>query len=109
MSFDHRVENFSKLITLLSNQPLYAPNETDLQVPALNNLLTSMQTTNTAVINTATPLSNARIARNDVLYAPTTGLYDIAADVKKYVKSIYGATSAQFKQVSGLKFTPNKD
>jgi ADP-heptose:LPS heptosyltransferase len=104
MSFDNRIENFSKLITLLTNEPLYAPNETDLKLIALNTLLTSLKNTNTAVVNGTTLLSNARIARNTMLYAIGTGLVDIAAEVKKYVKSIFGATSPQYKQVSGLKF-----
>jgi hypothetical protein len=108
MSFDSRIENFSKLITLLTNEPLYAPNETDLKLIALNTLLTSLKTTNTAVVNGTTPLSNARISRNSILYATGTGLVDIAGEVKKYVKSVFGGTSPQYKQVSGLKFTRPK-
>ena len=60
---------------------------------------------NTAVINALTPLSNARIARNNLLYNTGTGLVDLAGEVKKYVKSVFGTTSPQYKQVSGLKFT----
>jgi len=105
MSFDNRIENFSKLITLLTNEPLYAPNETDLKLTALNTLLTSLKTTNTAVVNTTTPISNARIARNKTLYNLVTGLYDIQLEVKKYVKSVFGATSPEYKQISGIKFT----
>ena len=37
--------------------------------------------------------------------ATGTGLVDTAGDVKKYVKSVFGGTSPQYKQVSGLKFT----
>lgn len=63
---------------------------------------------NTAVITATTDLSNGRIARNKVLYLPKTGLYDIAQEVKKYVKSVFGATSPEYKQVSGIKFTTYK-
>lgn len=52
----------------------------------------------------AAPLSNARITRNAELYADDTGLVDRAGLVKKYVKSLYGADSPQFKQISGLEF-----
>ena len=41
-----------------------------------------MKTKNTAVITATTPLINARIARNTVLYATGTGLVDTAGDVK---------------------------
>jgi hypothetical protein len=105
MSFDNRIENFSKLITLLTNEPLYAPNETDLKLTTLNSLLNQLKTTNTAVVNTTTPISNARIARNKTLYNLVTGLYDIQLEVKKYVKSVFGATSPEYKQISGIKFT----
>lgn len=108
MSFDQRIENMDKLIQLLSAQTGYAPNETDLKVTTLTTLLGDMKTKNTAVINALTPLSNARIARNTILYATGTGLVDIAGEVKKYVKSVFGGTSPQYKQVSGLKFTKVK-
>jgi hypothetical protein len=105
MSFDNRIENMDKLIQLLASQPGYAPNETDLKVATLTALLADMRTKNTAAINALTPLSNARIARNTILYATGTGLVDTAGEVKKYVKSVFGGTSPQYKQVSGLKFT----
>lgn len=106
MSYDNRIENMEKLIQLLSSQPGYAPNETELQVASLNTLLADMQAKNTAAINALTPVSNARIARNNLLYKKGTGLIDIAGEVKKYVKSVFGASSPQYKQVGGLKFNP---
>ena len=56
------------------------------------------------MINAEVVYSNARISRNSVLYAENTGLVEIALEVKKYVKAIFGATSPQYKQVSGIKF-----
>jgi hypothetical protein len=47
----------------------------------------------------------ARIERDEALYGEDTGLEDVSQDVKKYVKSLFGATRPQYKQVSGLKFT----
>ncbi|MFA4922877.1 MAG: hypothetical protein WC557_01645 [Ignavibacteriaceae bacterium] len=109
MGFDNRIDNLDKLIQLLSAQTGYAPNETELSTAALATLLTNMKTTNTAAIDAFTPLSNSRIERNKSLYAEKTGLVDISADVKKYVKSVFGATSPQYKQVSGLKFTKPRE
>ena len=63
-----------------------------------------MKTKNTAVITAATALSNTRIARNDILYKATVGLVGVVQEVKKYVKSAFGATSSQYKQISGLPF-----
>jgi hypothetical protein len=104
-SFDGQIENFSKLIQTLSAEPLYTPNEPELQVSSLNAVLTDLKTKNSAVILATTNASNARINRDKVLYADLTGLYDIAQAVKQYVKSVFDATSPQFKQVSGIKFT----
>lgn len=104
MSFDSRLDNLDKLIKFLASVALYAPNEADLKVAALTTLYNDLKAKNTAVINATTPLSNARIARNDILYKPGTGLIDIALDVKKYIKSVYSATGPQYKQVSKLEF-----
>lgn len=105
-SYVQVAEAFGQLIKILDQEPLYSPNEVPLQVPTLTTLRNSMLNVNQEVMDTATPLSNSRIDRNNILYADDTGLCDLAADVKKYVKSVYGATSPQFEQVSGLKFTP---
>ncbi len=82
------------------NSILYTPNEADLKVTALSTLYNELKTKNSAVVTATTPLSIARIARNDVLYKNITGLLDIASDVKTYIKSVFGTTGAQFKQVS---------
>jgi len=107
-SYDSLIENFKKLIDLLQSEPTYKPNEVELQVGTLATLATDMGTKNTAVINAVTDISNARITRNKTLYQPKTGLYDIAQEVKKYVKSVFGATSPEYKQVSKIKFTKPK-
>ena len=104
LSFDSQVENLDKLVQLLSAQSAYKPNETDLTVDALKELLNNMRAANTDVVNAATPVSNARISRNNVLYHPTDGMLERAKDTKLYVKSVFGASSPQYKQVSKIKF-----
>jgi hypothetical protein len=105
MSYDSRLDNFDKLIKLLSSVPLYVPNEADLKITALTAVLNDLKNKNTAVTNAEVPLNNARIVRNNVLYKQDTGLVDIALDVKTYIKSVYGATSPQYKKISKIKFT----
>jgi hypothetical protein len=104
MSYDNRLDNFDKLIKLLTSVTLYAPNESDLKVTALATLYTDLKAKNSAVVTATTPLSNARISRNDLLYKSNTGMIDIALDTKTYIKSLFGATSPQYKQVSKLEF-----
>lgn len=104
MGFDNRINNFDSLIQLLITIPEYAPNEADLKTASLATYLQSLKTVNASATDAETALDNARIARNEVLYKPSTGLVDVAASVKLYVKSVFGATSAQYKQVSALTF-----
>lgn len=104
-SFDNLVDHFAQLITTLSAEPSYVPNESELSIAGLNTYLADLRAKNTAVVNTFATFSNARITRNTTLYNPNTGLLDIAKDVKLYIKSIYGTSSQQYKQVSALKFT----
>jgi hypothetical protein len=104
MSYDNRLDNFDKFIKQLTSVTLYAPNEADIKVAALTALYNDLKAKNAAVIAATTPLSNARIARNDIFYKPSTGLVDIAFDTKVYIKSVFGPTSQQYKQVSKLAF-----
>ena len=104
MSFDNRIENFDRLIMLLSSIPLYNPNEAELKVETLKTLHNQLKEKNTEVILPIVQLSNSRIARNKILYSENTGLVDVALDSKTYIKSIFGATSPQYKQISKLRF-----
>jgi hypothetical protein len=105
LSYDSKLENLDKLIMLLTSVPLYNPNEEDLKVESLKTLYNEFKTMNNDVLTATIQLSNARISRNDILYKSLTGLVDIAFDSKVYIKSVFGATSPQFKQVSKLNFT----
>ncbi len=104
MSFDSRLNNLDKLIKLLASVTLYTPNEAELKVTALTALYNDLKTKNAAVTAATTPLSHARITRNDVMYKPNTGLVDMALDTKTYIKSVFGASSPQYKQISKLAF-----
>lgn len=107
-SYDNRLENFSKLFLQLQNIPQFRPNELELQPQAIKAFYDNMVEKNNAAILTTVALSNARIARNKVLYEPITGILDIAFDTKVYIKSLYGASSPQYKQVGGIQFKSNK-
>jgi len=104
LSYDDRLENFDKLIMLLESIPEYAPNETELKVETLKTLQTELKSKNTDAITATIQLDNARIARNEIFDKPLTGLVDVALDVKTYIKSVFGATSPQYKQISKLRF-----
>lgn len=104
-SYDQLVEHLAKLIALLEAEPFYMPNENELKVTTLKTLLDNMRTANLLVKKAYVELSNTRIKRNDLFYKKDTGLYDITQEIKKYIKSVFGATSPQYKQIGSIKFT----
>ena len=104
MGYDERVDNFEKLISLLQSIPDYNPNEEELKIETLQALLADLKVKNSEVMKTYFVLESARGVRNDLLYKPLTGVVDISSDVKSYIKSVFGATSTQYKLVSKLRF-----
>lgn len=104
-SIDNLLENFDKLIKLLASIPEYAPNETELTVSSLTAHYNDMFAKNQAVIDAEQPLNNLRITRNELLYNENTGIVNVANAAKLYTKSVFGATSPQYKQVTSLQFS----
>jgi len=104
MGYDERVDNFEKLISLLQSIPGYHPNEAELKIETLQALLADLKAKNSEVMKSYFVVETARGVRNDLLYKPLSGMVDISADVKSYIKSVFGATSNQFKLVSILHF-----
>ena len=90
---------------LLSTIPAYKPKEAFLTVDSLYEKLESLKQANAVFVTADAVAEAARRQRDLVLYAGKTGLVDIAMDSKLYVKSAYGATSPQYKSISGLLFT----
>jgi hypothetical protein len=109
MNFGNRLESLYKLIQFLAIYPAYAPNETDLSIAGLSALYEDLKTKNQAANNSEIPLTNARIARGNALYTPVTGLVYVGQDTKSYIKSVFGAKSPQYLQVSKLKFRKLKN
>ena len=107
-SYDQQIQHLAGIISVLESEPSYAPNEIDLQTATLTAKQADLTAKNSAVATAYTNVSNSRIARDITIYGTDTGLFDIATEVKKYVKSVYGATSPQFAQVKGIEFTKKR-
>ncbi len=102
--FDTRLEHLQGLIQLVSSQPEYTPNEEELKPESLKALIASLYATNNRVREAEVVWSNARLARTKTMYAEGDGLAHIALDVKKYVKSVFGASSLEYSQIKGITF-----
>ena len=103
-SYDQLIQHLAGLKSVLEEESSYTPNETDLQVATIDAKIADLTAKNTAVSTAYTNISNSRISRNETLYTSEDGIYETAGEVKKYVKSVFGASSPQYNQVSGIKF-----
>ena len=103
-SYDQLIQHFEGLISVLISEPTYTPNETDLQVATLQTKLENLKDNNQRVSNANVEISNTRLERNKVLYKEDNGLVDTAAEAKKYIKSVFGASSPEFAQIKGIAF-----
>lgn len=103
-SYDQLIQHFTGLKSVLEEEPTYTPNESALRITTLSDKIVDLNAKNTAVATAYTSVSNSRIGRNATLYTDNTGLVEVALEVKKYIKSVFGASSPQYAQVSGLKF-----
>jgi hypothetical protein len=107
-TLESKLENMAKYVLLLESIPGYMPNEPELRTRALRNKLNDIKAKDMLVTSTGAAFDAARLSRDTFLYTDNTGLCPIASDAKTYVKSVFGATSPQYKQVSGIKFFKRK-
>jgi hypothetical protein len=104
-SYDSIIDNYERYIQYISATPEYAPNEEEIKLPVLKALAVELRAKNTACNNAKVTIDNARMARNRALYTPLTGLVDVALDAKTYIKSLFGATSPEYKLIGKIDFT----
>ena len=92
------------MVLILVSVPSYNPNEVSFKVASLQTQLTNLTTLNNAANTSYANLKAARIDRNAVFYTKGTGMLDLVKLAKAYIKSIFGASSAQYHAASSLKF-----
>ena len=103
-SYDQLAETFASLVEVLAAEPLYQPAESGLSLADLQAFRANLIAATTGVLQQSVVYETAIIARNTALYRVDTGLLALAAGVKVYVKSLYGASSPQYRAVNGLSF-----
>lgn len=108
-SYTQQAESFGILVQLLETIPSFTPDEEKLKLTNLNTYKQSLINTTQAVDQTEAELNLKFIERNRILYAEGTGLYPIVQNVKKYVKSLYGAASPEYANISAIKFSTLKE
>jgi hypothetical protein len=104
-SYDSVLDNFKELVLTVISQPNYQANEAEFTPDGLQQKIDRLVASNNAVIKSDNAWSNARIERDKILYHKLTGLKKTAMNVKNYVAGIFGMSSREYKQISGLLFT----
>jgi len=103
-----KIENFNKLVQFLTGVAEYKPNEADISIAGLNSKLAELKMLTAGYVAANAALDAARLERNTILYSKNRGLVEVALDVKLYVKSVFGATSPQYKGISDIVFSRYK-
>jgi hypothetical protein len=109
LSYTSIVDHFKKYQTLLTSLGTnYAPNENELKLATLTTQIAAWETLNNQVDVAETASKNALIKRDKNFYSNKTGIPDLAADVKDYIKSVFGAGSPEHKMVTKITFSKPK-
>jgi hypothetical protein len=103
-SYDSRLDDFEKLISILQNIPEYRPKEDLFQVVTLQSKAKNMK--NAIQENDSRDIARKQVMheRNALLYTPESGVVAIASKIKAYIKGVFGGVkSTQYKSVSKIK------
>ncbi len=102
-SFVQKQDTFKQLIDLFNSDPNFIPNEPELTMPSLVALNASMKSANDNIGTIIAPVLSARVTRDNALYQEETGMLDIAAACKDYIKGLLGS-NANSRLITGIRF-----
>jgi len=103
--YTSRVNHFAFLVRFVEQVPGYVHNDPALSVKGLRQMLANLQQAQTDFAASEVRLTEARIARQAVLYSGAQSLVATAKAVKRYVQSLFGFTSDEFRAVRTIRFT----
>jgi len=107
MSFNSRLDHYFKITTLLKAVGNFNPEEPEFKFDALDAYGKTLDSSNNGQMKAYAILNKAQDERNKLLYG-LDGLCDLAAQVKEYIKSVFGAKSPEFKKISTIPFVKRK-
>lgn len=104
LGFEDKSSNFAQIASFVESSTTYVANEADLSKEAIRKYSDDLKLANNNLQVAEAALETARIDRDRILYTNEDSLYNVFREVKTYVKSAYGSSSAEFKRISGLEF-----
>lgn len=103
-----RVNGFKNLISIYKADPVnYAPdpndvNTSELTIASMEAYASAMQEANEGLGALLQPMIQARMLRNELLYAEDTGAVDVVKEAKEYLKSLPETLKPQVKLLLGI-------
>lgn len=104
LAYVSKADWLAKLISTIASEPLYAPNEENLQMSSVSAYHQSLTDSIKRVSEKQVALNNARIEKDHILYHDENSLCNVGRAVKKYVRGIYGPQSEHYTQLSKIRF-----
>jgi hypothetical protein len=105
LAFVSKADWLEKLISTVTSEPLYLPNEKELQIASLTAYHQSLKGAIDQVANSRVNLNKARIERDNILHHDVESLCHIGRAVKKYLRGIYGTNCEHYTQLNSIHFS----
>jgi len=106
--FDAQLDHFVHLVHLFEQEPAYAPNEPEMSLEGLHDLVKQFSQYNLHVAELNGQYQILLKERKQMLYGPVSGLLPISAAIKKYFIMILGTNSGLLKAAQALVFKQDR-
>ena len=105
---DFTLESMDRYVQFISGIDHYNPNEIDLKIGALNEMLIGLKEVNVIAKRNEAVSIAARRTRDLILFTKISGLYDVQKGVKLYTKAVFGPQSTEYISIRGFRFINKK-
>jgi len=106
--YEAMTNHVAQLVQLVSQETSYQPKELHLTVESLRNMVSTLRSHNARVQEARAAFGHARLHVHNVLYGETNSLVSTARTAKKYLRSVYGFNSNEYRQVRKMEFTKTR-
>ena len=100
-------DNFERLVTAVSTDASYLPNEEGLKVTELTSRIALLKKLNKDAMDARVAWSNGLISRNQLLYTNNAAICSTVSAVKKYVRAVFGLNSPEYAQIKNIRVIKN--
>ena len=107
LSFGQKVVTLESIVQFLEGSASYTPTEPAFTIAGLKETLTALHAHNDAVTQAKSAFVTARAQANSMIFNRSTGVFGKARKAKKYLRTILGRNTDQYRSISKVKFKTN--